>query len=275
MPREHRRRELSVEVRERIVGLYYDGLSYRAMCRLLRVSYSSIAYTIRRYQETGSNYSRMGRGRFDSLSQSDHRYVKLLSLRDRRKTVPEITAEFNIGRNTPVSNSVIRRSLKKSGLNGRVAAKKPLLRPQNIRKRLQFAKEHVGWTEEQWARVLFTDESKFDLFGTNRRVFVRRFQGERFKKNCLQPTIKHGGGSVMIWAGISVKGGTKLKLINGIMDKKVYHQILIRNALPEGKRLLGRGFIFQEDNDPKHASNLCRNYLTRKENSGKSVRVLC
>jgi hypothetical protein len=43
---------------------------------------------------------------------------------------------------------------------------------------------------------------------------------------------------------------------------------LIRHVLPEGKRLLGRGFTFQEDNDPKHASKLCRGYLERKENAG-------
>ena len=77
------------------------------------------------------------------------------------------------------------------------------------------------------------------------------------------------GGSVMIWGGISVKGGTKLKLIDGIMDSKSYQQFLIRHALPEGKRLLGRCFIFQEDNDPKHASNLCRSYFKKKENNGK------
>lgn len=72
----------------------------------------------------------------------------------------------------------------------------------------------------------------------------------------------------MIWEEISVKRGTKLKLINGIMHSKVYLQILIRHALLEGKRHIGRGFIFQEDNDPKYGSNLCQNYLTKKENSG-------
>ena len=73
------------------------------------------------------------------------------------------------------------------------------------------------------------------------------------------------GGSVMIWGGISVKGGTKLKLIDGIMDSKAYQQFLIRHALPEGKRLLGRCFIFQEDNDPKHASIFAEITLRRKK----------
>ena len=148
--------------------LFNDGLTFRNIGRLMHRSHVTVANTIKRFKETGNNSSRMGRGRLETLSIADHHYIKLLSLRDRRKTVPHITSEFNISRNTPVSASTIRRSLQQSGLNGRVAAKKPLLRPQNGMKRLKFAREHLDW-----ARVFFTDESKFQLFGTNRRVFVR------------------------------------------------------------------------------------------------------
>ena len=72
----------------------------------------------------------------------------------------------------------------------------------------------------------------------------------------------------MVWGGISANGVTPLKRIEGIMDKKVYHNILVRQAMPAGKRLIGKGFIYQEDNDPKHASKLCRNYLQKKEDKG-------
>ena len=93
------------------------------------------------------------------------------------------------------------------------------MRRQNIAKRLAFAKEHVHWSiNDQWANVLFSDESKLEIFGTKRRLLIRRFDGERYKKYCLQPTGKHGGGSVMIWGAISVewrghhKVGTSIQL---------------------------------------------------------------
>ena len=46
------------------------------------------------------------------------------------------------------------------------------------------------------------------------------------------------------------------------------HGILQRHAIPSGLRLVGRSFVFQQDNDPKHTSNLCKNYLMKKENDG-------
>ena len=48
----------------------------------------------------------------------------------------------------------------------------------------------------------FTDESRFELFGTKRRVYIRRYPGERFRKECVVPTMKHGCGSLAVWGGI-------------------------------------------------------------------------
>eukprot|EP00733_Pompholyxophrys_punicea_P001960 Pompholyxophrys_punicea_v1_NODE_1226_length_851_cov_50.238693.p1 type:complete len:119 gc:universal NODE_1226_length_851_cov_50.238693:650-294(-) len=61
--------------------------------------------------------------------------------------------------------------------------------------------------------------------------------------------------------------------IEETMDQHVYHKILVRHAIPCGKRLVGRNFVFQEDNDPKHSSKLCRNYLARKEAAGVCQRM--
>ena len=41
--------------------------------------------------------------------------------------------------------------------------------------------------------------------------------------------------------------------------------------MPGGLRLLGEGFVYQEDNDPKHSSHLCRGYLERKEKLGRQM----
>jgi transposase len=93
----------------------------------------------------------------------------------------------------------IKRRLIKAGLNGRVCARKPLLRPINKLKRLLWAIKHQHWTIEQWKRVLWTDEKKFELFNGKRRTFCRRRKNEALRDDTVQATVKHGGGSVMVW----------------------------------------------------------------------------
>ena len=105
---------------------------------------------------------------------------------------------------------------------------------------------------------------KFDIFGSNRQQYVRRRVGERWKNECLQPSVKHGGGSVLIWGCISASGVGNIVRIDGIMNSEKHRQVLIHNAIPSGKRLIGNGFIFQHDNNSKHTANAVKSYLERK-----------
>jgi len=132
-------------------------------------------------------------------------------------------------------------------------------------KKLQWAKEHKDWSINQWYKVLFSDESKFEIFGGKRRQYVRRRIDERMINQCVIPTVKHGGGSVTVWGCFAGDKVGDLVRIEGIMDKTRYHNILQRHAFPCGKRLVGRGFIFQQDNDLKHTSKLCKKYIASKE----------
>lgn len=217
-----RRRELSLDERAKIIAFQKAGYSYRSISAEIGCSISTVCYTIKKHRDTGEIANKAGRGRKRILTHADERWLFLASLRNRHKNAEFLTAEFNRGRKDPISKSTVRAVLKKFHLKGRVAAKKPFLRPINIKKRLKFAKEHEHWTVEDWTKVLFTDESKFELFGTNRRAYVRRRSHEKYKAPCILPTVKHGGGSVMVWGAVSANGVGPLKLIEGIMDKKMY-----------------------------------------------------
>lgn len=72
----------------------------------------------------------------------------------------------------------------------------------------------------------------------------------------------------MVWGCFSYDGVGELVKINGIMQKEHYHEILQRSAIPSGIALIGYGFTFQQDNDPKHTFRLCKSYLESKESEG-------
>ena len=95
--------------------------------------------------------------------------------------------------------SIVQRRLHESGLHSQIAAKKPLLKDTKKQKRLAWAKKQEQWTLDRWKSVLWSDESKLEIFGSNHRVFVRCRVGERMISACVVPTVKHGGGGVMVW----------------------------------------------------------------------------
>ena len=122
-------------------------------------------------------------------------------------------------------------------------------------KRLKFAKEQVDKPLEFWKRVLWSDESKFDLFGHKRRQKVWAKTGEKLLEKNLQKTVKHGGGSIMVWGCFAWSGVGNLFKIDGIMTADTYISILNEN-LKESllKTGLRKTIIFQQDNDPKHTA---------------------
>jgi hypothetical protein len=85
--------------------------------------------------------------------------------------------------------------------------------------------------------------------------------------------VKHGGGSVMVWGCFGGNSVGDLIKIDGIMKKEQYLEILKNHGVSSGTRIISRGFVFQEDNDPKHSSALCRDFIKKKQNQ-KAIKIM-
>ena len=107
-----------------------------------------------------------------------------------------------------------------------IAAKKPLLKDHNNKKRHAWAKKHEQWTLFWWKSVFWSDKSKFEIFGSNRHVFVRRRVGEWIISAFVVPTVKHGGGDVMVWGCFAGDTVCNLFRIQGTLNQYGYHRIL-------------------------------------------------
>ncbi len=100
---------------------------------------------------------------------------------------------------------------------------------------------------DYWNHVLWSDETKINLFGSDGVKRVWRQPGEKYKDKFVFPTVKHGSGSVMVWGCMSGAGTGELQFIEGTMNVNMYCDIL--------KQRLGRRAVFQH-NYPKHTSKM-------------------
>ena len=69
----------------------------------------------------------------------------------------------------------------------------------------------------------------------------------------------------MVWGCFGAGKVGDLYKVKGISKKEGYHSILQRHVIPCGQRLIAANFLLQQDNDPKHTSKLCKDYLGKKQ----------
>ena len=66
----------------------------------------------------------------------------------------------------------------------------------NKKKRLEFAKQYINVNPDFWNNVIFSDESKFNIYQSGCKKHMVETEYRRLEIKSLKPTVKHGGGSV-------------------------------------------------------------------------------
>ncbi len=86
---------------------------------------------------------------------------------------------------------------------------------------------------DYWNHVLWSDETKINLFGLDGVKRVWRQPGEEYKDKCVLPTVEHGGGRVMVWGCMSAASTVELQFIEGTMNANIlWHSEAEHDPLP-------------------------------------------
>ena len=220
---------------------------------------------IARYKTENTLEAAPKTGRLPKTSQREDRILVRESLNDRFKSAASIARDFSDRTRKKISRKTVSRRLKAAGLHDRVPVSKPLISKKNKNKRLKFALEHVNWTDEEWSKVHFSDESKFNMFGSDGKKHVRRRTGERLSPQCVKKTVKFGGGSVMMWGMISSDGVGSLVRLFGNINAEIYKQLLQKHVIGTLRVAPNQPSIFMQDNAPCHKAKKVTNYLQEEE----------
>ncbi|KAK3535766.1 hypothetical protein QTP70_021084, partial [Hemibagrus guttatus] len=216
-----RTKELSKDVRDKIVDLHKAGMGYKTITKQLSEKVTTVGAIICKWKKHKITESPLVWGSMQDLTSMIMRTVRNQPRSTREDLVNDLKAA------------------------GTIVTKRTI--------------------EENWVKVLWSDETKIELFCINstRRVWRRR-NAAYDPKNTI-PTVRHGGGNIMLWGIFSAKGTGQLHRIKGTMDGATYLQVLGENLLPSARALkMGHGWVFQHDNDPKHTANATKEWLKKK-----------
>uniref|UniRef100_A0AAZ3RZD4 Transposase n=1 Tax=Oncorhynchus tshawytscha TaxID=74940 RepID=A0AAZ3RZD4_ONCTS len=130
---------------------------------------------------------------------------------------------------------------------------------------LEFARRPLKDSQTVRNKILWSDETKIELFGLNAKCHI-------WSKPGTIPTVNHGGSSIMLWGCFSEAGTGRLVRIEAKMNRAKYREILDENLLQSAQGLrLGQRFTFQQDNDPKHTAKTTQEWLRDKSLSGPAT----
>jgi hypothetical protein len=152
------------------------------------------------------------------------------------------------------------------GFEAKKKIKKPLLSKKHKKARHEWAKAHKDWTKDDWRRVIFTDETKINVWGSDGCKYYWTSPGDPLQDHHLNLTVKHGGGSLMMWGCVTYSEIGYGCHIEGTMTAKDYCDILgttFKNTLDYWGLDKDR-IIFQQDNDPKHTSKLANEWFVKE-----------
>ncbi|GBL72989.1 Transposable element Tc1 transposase [Araneus ventricosus] len=119
-----------------------------------------------------------------------------------------------------------------------------------------------------WESIIFMNESKFNIFWSDGRITVWRKSNEELNPKNLLPTVKHGGGGIMVWGRFAASGMGNLAFIENNMNQSKYISILKENLKISAPKLgIQNTLKLYQDNDLKHTVKNVRLWLLQLSKS--------
>jgi len=241
------------------VQTYYDaGLDYKQIVDRTSLSKDQVYYALN-HQITPQ---RQKRGRNPLLNEAQRKQlIEYISRNHDTRRLFWVELPRVMGWDCSVD--AIATAIRLEGYGRFIARQKPALDDRQKALRLQWAWEHINWTQEQWDSILWSDET-WTKPGTHTRTWITRKIGpeEIYHPDCLEPKVQRKI-AWMFWGCISGKYGKGLGIFWekewGTITKESYSIHIVPHIAEYLKN--HPGLYFQQDNAPGHSAGFTKEVL--------------
>lgn len=242
-----------------IVQYSKDGMSQRAIQKLVGCSVQTVNRTVQRYRDYGTvGDMRHKNYRPRTTTEEEDRLIIAAVVDEPFLTAADIRRELGLG----CSESTIRLRLREAGLSCFNSNPRRALTPSLKEARLAFAAEYAGWSVDQWRSVVFTNESTMSLkwdpnrgawkavHSWNDPVSVRQLAASGHTSINLYAVLTYAGLGPLVRVAGSATAETCRDIIDTVL---VPH--LLDGPFPEGD------FLLQQDCSPVYSSDEVQEHL--------------
>ncbi|GFW71555.1 transposable element Tc3 transposase [Trichonephila clavipes] len=226
--------------------------------------------------ETISNYRNsypgFSSGHPRGTTPADDRYIVLQARRNRRQTAGEIARHTTQATGRPISRFTVARRLHGGGLFARRPVRCVPLTPAHRRRRSLWCREHRNWRDNEWGRVLLTDESRFSFSGDSHRILIWRERGSRNHPSNIIERDRYGGRGVLVWGGIMLGSRTDLHIFDaGSVNGTCYCNEILLPYVRLFRSAMGLQFLFMDDNAPCHRTVAAEQLLQSRRLAARTL----
>ncbi len=182
-----------------------------------------------------------------SWSFNDHENV-----RNQPRTIREDLVNDLKAAGTIVAKKTIGNTLRREGLKSCSTRKVPLLKKAHVQAHLKLAND----SEETWVKALLSDETKIELFGINSTRRVWRWRKAAYDPKNTIPVSNMEVETLCFGGVLILRGQDNCTTSKGRWTGPC---TIRARALK-----MGRGWVFQHDNDPKHTAKATKEWLKKK-----------
>ncbi|GFT33917.1 transposable element Tcb1 transposase [Trichonephila clavipes] len=245
------RRHLDAFTRGRIIGKLEEGRSVTSVAAEFGIAHSIVSRLWRQFQTTGTAIQGFSSGRPRGTTPADDRYIVLQARRNRRQTAGEIARHTTQATGRPISRFTVARRLHGGGLFARRPVRCVPLTTAHRRRHSLWCREHRNWRDNEWGRVLFTDESRFSLSSDSHRILIWRERGSRNHPSNIIERDRYGGE--VVWGGLMLGSRTDLHIFDaGSVNGTRYCNEILLPYVRLFRGAMGLQFLFMDDNAPCH-----------------------
>ncbi len=182
-------REMSQDLRKKIIYLHKKGEGYKKISKALLISQNTVAKVVQTFKKDGTaTISQRRPGRPRKLTPRQERLLMRRVEENRHASSLQLSKEVESQTGVTISCDTIRRTLQRNGMHGCRPWKKPLLKPRHKKARLEFARAHADKDEDYWDSILWSDETKINFLELMASKLYGVAKMRNTKKNawCLQ-----------------------------------------------------------------------------------------
>lgn len=254
-------KELSPHTRGKILGAHAFGVTPARISKAYRIPDQTIRDTISNAAQRPHGLSATRAGRPKSYSDRDERRIVRAA-----RIMPKIQyAQLQKLVDNQFSTKTIQRILKDHNIMCWRAKRRPLLTEDQASVRLQWALAHIHWEEEDWSRLLWSDECSVERGRGRSDLWRFRTPYQKWDKEMIEPFNKSKDLSQMVWASFSGYGGrSKLVILARDFESKKhgYSAKSYIECLEEGLIYdYNPELIFMQDNAKIHKARATLQFL--------------